>query len=49
MGLSFCAMWYKALIAFILNRGGFLSAKGRKGRAREGYKKKRSERSIERR
>lgn len=26
VGLSFCAMWYKALIAFILNNGGFLSA-----------------------
>lgn len=26
VGLSFCAMWYKALIAFILNKGGFLSA-----------------------
>lgn len=26
MGLSFWAMWYKALIAFILNSGGFLSA-----------------------
>jgi len=26
-GLSFCAMWYKALIAFILNKGGFLSAR----------------------
>ena len=25
-GESFCAMWYKALIAFILNKGGFLSA-----------------------
>lgn len=25
-GLSFWAMWYKALIAFILNRGGFRSA-----------------------
>lgn len=25
-GLSFWAMWYKALIAFMLNRGGFLSA-----------------------
>lgn len=25
-GLSFCAIWYKALIAFILNKGGFLSA-----------------------
>lgn len=28
-GLSFCAMWYKALIAFILNKGGFLSARQR--------------------
>lgn len=26
VGLSFCAMWYKALIAFMLNKGGFLSA-----------------------
>lgn len=26
MGLSFCAIWYKALIAFMLNSGGFLSA-----------------------
>lgn len=26
-GLSFWAMWYKALIAFMLNKGGFLSAK----------------------
>lgn len=26
VGDSFCAMWYKALIAFILNKGGFLSA-----------------------
>lgn len=25
-GLSFWAMWYKALIAFMLNKGGFLSA-----------------------
>lgn len=29
MGLSFCAIWYKALIAFILNSGGFLSATDR--------------------
>ena len=29
MGLSFWAMWYKALIAFMLNSGGFLSAVGR--------------------
>lgn len=27
-GDSFCAMWYKALIAFMLKRGGFLSAAG---------------------
>lgn len=26
VGDSFCAMWYKALIAFMLNKGGFLSA-----------------------
>lgn len=26
VGDSFWAMWYKALIAFILNKGGFLSA-----------------------
>ena len=26
VGESFCAMWYKALIAFMLNKGGFLSA-----------------------
>jgi len=26
VGLSFCAIWYKALIAFMLNSGGFLSA-----------------------
>ena len=26
VGESFCAMWYKALIAFMLNSGGFLSA-----------------------
>ena len=25
-GLSFWAMWYRALMAFMLNRGGFLSA-----------------------
>ena len=25
-GGSFCAIWYKALMAFILKRGGFLSA-----------------------
>jgi len=25
-GLSFCAIWYKALIAFILKYGGFRSA-----------------------
>lgn len=25
-GDSFCAMWYKALIAFMLNSGGFRSA-----------------------
>lgn len=31
VGLSFCAMWYKALIAFMLNKGGFLSA-GRDGK-----------------
>lgn len=31
VGLSFCAMWYKALIAFMLNKGGFLSA-GREGK-----------------
>lgn len=34
-GDSFCAMWYKALIAFMLNNGGFRSAterdQGRKG------------------
>lgn len=26
-GESFCAMWYKALIAFMLNSGGLRSAK----------------------
>ena len=26
VGGSFCAMWYSALMAFMLNRGGFLSA-----------------------
>lgn len=26
IGLSFCAIWYKALIAFMLKSGGFLSA-----------------------
>lgn len=31
VGLSFCAMWYKALIAFMLNKGGFRSA-GREGK-----------------
>ena len=32
-GDSFCAMWYKALIAFMLNSGGFRSAteKGQQG------------------
>lgn len=28
VGHSFCAMWYKALIAFMLKSGGFLSAEG---------------------
>lgn len=34
-GDSFCAMWYKALIAFMLNSGGFRSAT-EKGEREEG-------------
>lgn len=44
-GDSFCAMWYKALIAFMLNSGGFRSAtkKGQVGEVRDGSGQRRLE------
>lgn len=38
VGLSFCAMWYKALIAFMLNSGGFLSATNQTDRLHQGVR-----------
>lgn len=50
VGLSFCAMWYKALIAFMLNKGGFLSAEreGKQSAFHFRWKKKKKKKSIRR-